>query len=227
VSGTINGSFGLNASGKTLSSMREKLNGKMSFELLDGAWEGTDLWYQLRRARALYKQQPAPEARSPARTEFSTVKATGTVTDGVFANDDLLAELPFLRLTGKGTVNLVAGDVDYAMQARVLERPEFVRGATDEELAEFTEALIPVRIRGPLTDPSVRPDIEAMFRKEVEDSLKKKGDELKKRLLDNLLKDQKTSGAAAEVPEEEAAPGDEKKDAEDEIKARLKKLLGN
>ncbi|HZW58772.1 MAG TPA: AsmA family protein [Woeseiaceae bacterium] len=228
LSGTINGNFALNAVGNTLAEMRGKLNGTMSFELKDGTWEGTDLWYQLRRARALYRQETPPEPSNPPRTRFTSVIATGTVTDGVFANKDLLAELPFLRLTGSGTVNLVAGEIDYALQARVLERPESLAGASDAELAEFTEALIPVRVRGPLADPSVRPDIEAMFRKEVESTLQKKGDELKQRLLDRLIKDQPApaNGETAPAEGETPPPAEEEKDAEDRLKDKLKDLFG-
>ncbi len=222
ITGTIDGSFVLTTRGETLATMRRQLNGNMTFELADGAWQGVDLWYQLRAARALYRREPPPEARTPARTEFSSVLATGTVTDGVFRNEDLVAEMPFLRLTGSGTVDLAAGGIDFALRARVLERPEFLRGASDEELAEFTEALIPVRISGQLTDPKVRPDIEAMFKDEVDNALKKKGDELKQRLLDRLV----PSAPADEG--EEAADGEQDGDAgdpEDQIKDQLKKLF--
>lgn len=224
ISGTIKGNFALNARGQTLSEMRSRLNGTMAFELADGAWEGTDIWYQLRRARALYRQEVPPEPTTPPRTEFSSVVASGTVTDGVFANNDLLAELPFMQLTGSGTVDLVAGEVDYAMQARVLERPEFVRGATEAELDEFTEAMIPVRIRGPFSDLSVRPDIEAMFRSEVEGALEKKGDELKQRLLDRL-RPAESPPAAEDDPAAEEQPPAEEESVEDQLKNRLRNLL--
>ncbi|MCB1845604.1 MAG: AsmA-like C-terminal region-containing protein, partial [Halioglobus sp.] len=225
ITGTIEGKFVLTARGKTLSAMRENLNGNMSFELADGAWQGVDLWYQLRAARALFKQEEPPPATTPAQTEFTSVKASGTVSNGIFSNNDLLAEMPFLQLTGNGVVNLVAGEIDYSLQARVLERPEFMRGASDAELAEFTEALIPVRIRGPLAEPSVRPDIEAMFRKEVEDSLKKKGNQLRDRLLDRLTPSKE---APAEGEATEPAPAGEEKAAEDELKDKLlKKLFDN
>lgn len=219
ITGTINGNFVLNAQGKTLSVMRQNLNGTMSFELADGAWQGVDLWYQLRSARALYKREEAPEPRTPARTDFSSVLVNGTVKDGIFTNNDLVADMPFLRVTGNGTVNLVAGELDYALQARVLERPEFLRGASEAEIAEFTEALIPVRVRGKLTDPSVRPDIEAMFRKEVEDTLKKKGDELRDRLLQRLIPAEPPA-EATEGEAEEAQP-----DPEEQLKNRLKDLF--
>ncbi len=113
ISGTINGSFVLRGAGRNLASIRQDLDGNMSFELVDGAWEGTDIWHQLRAARAMFRQEPAPEPKLPVRTEFTSVAATGTVTDGIFRNDDLIIELPFLQLTGSGSVDLPAAQVNY------------------------------------------------------------------------------------------------------------------
>jgi AsmA protein len=107
ISGTIAGNFKLSGSGKNLAAIRSDLDGTMAFQLADGAWEGTDIWYQLRAARALFKKEQPPERRNPPRTEFTSVVVSGTVTDGIFKNDDLLAELPFLQVTGNGTVDLV------------------------------------------------------------------------------------------------------------------------
>jgi AsmA protein len=223
ITGSIRGNFTLRGAGNNFAEIRKDLDGTMGFELLDGTWEGTDIWHQLRSARALLKKQPPPEPRQPPRTEFSSVRATGTVTDGVFTNQDLLAELPFLQVTGGGRVDLVSATVDYTMQARVLERPEFVRGATEEELNDFTEAVIPLRITGPLASPSVRPDLEAMFKARAKEAVKKKTDELKGKLLDKLL------GAPAEAPPEtaegEEPQEEEKLSPEEELKRKLKEMF--
>jgi len=186
ITGTINGSFKLSGRGESLAAIQRSLGGNMSMELIDGAWEGTDLWYELRRARALYKQEPAPEPELPARTQFSSVKATGPVTNGVFRNDDLFAQLPFMQLTGKGSVDFAAAEVDYRITARILDNPEFVADASPEELEEFTEAKIPLRITGSLADPSIAPDIEEMLKKEVK---KKVEEEIKDKLLKKLFGD--------------------------------------
>ena len=203
ISGTINGGFVLSGAGANLSSIRKDLDGNMSIELKDGAWEGTDVWHQLRTARAMYRQEPRPEPRLPARTEFSTVRANGTVTDGVFRNDDFLAELPFLQLTGGGMVDLNTTGVDYALQVRVLDRPEFMAGATEAEIADFTKTVVPLKITGTLAAPTVRPDIEGIFRARVEEAIDKKTEELKTDLLNRLIGGQRP--AAEEAPPEEAA----------------------
>ena len=185
ITGTINGSFRLSGRGESLAAIQRSLGGNMSMELLDGAWEGTDLWYELRRARALYKQEPAPEPELPARTQFSSVKATGPVTDGVFRNDDLFAQLPFMQLTGKGSVDFAAAEVDYRMTARILENPEFAADATAEELDEFTEAKIPLRITGSLADPKIAPDIEEMLKDEVKEKVEEEIKDKLKKLFGN------------------------------------------
>lgn len=184
ITGTINGSFRLGGSGADLAAIQRSLDGSISMELVDGAWEGVDVWHQLRRVRALYRQEPAPEPRQPVRTEFSNVRAAGPVVDGVFRNDELFAELPFMQLTGGGTVDFAAGEVDYRMTARILERPEFVSDVTEQELEDFTEAEIPLRVSGPLASPSIAPDIEEMLKKEVRERIE---EEVKEQLLKKLL----------------------------------------
>ena len=228
ISGTINGSFALSGRGRDLAAIRRDLDGNMAFELADGAWEGVDLWHQLRAARALLRKEQPPERVNPPRTEFTSVIATGTVTDGLFRNDDLLAELPFLQLTGNGTVNLVEATADYGLQARVLERPEFVSGATEAELDDFTEAVIPLRITGPLSSPSIRPDIEGMLKAEVQKAVEEKKNELRDRLMERLLGDDKNAATAqpqAADGQTEEEQAEEEQDVEDQLKDSLKKLF--
>ena len=179
VTGTIAGSFLLAGKGSDIAEIQNNLSGDMSIELQDGAFVGTDVWYELRKARALIKGEPAPTAVLPAKTDFNSLRMTGVVANGILRSDDLFAELPFMQLTGGGQVNIPAATINYAMDARILERPEFLQNATPEELDEFTEAVIPLRITGPLASPSIKPDLEKLLRKRVEDEIK---DQLKDKL---------------------------------------------
>ena len=54
--------------------------------------------------------------------------------------------------------------VDYSVTGRFLEKPEFATDVSPEELEDFSAAVIPLRITGPLADPSIRPDMEALLR---------------------------------------------------------------
>jgi len=222
ITGTIAGGFKLTGRGNDMAAVQQSLGGNMSFQLNDGAYEGTDIWYELRRARALIKGGEAPKPTLPPRTRFSSVSATGVVTDGVMRSDDLVAELPFMQLRGSGNVDLAAATVNYNLTARVLERPDGLENVTEEELADFTQAVIPLKITGPLSSPSVKPDVEKLLRKRVEK-------EIKDQLLDLLGGDKKAppaeaaaegapaEGESEEVPEEESV--------EDQLKNKLRDLF--
>ncbi len=216
VTGTVNGTFRLGGSGADMDAIRRDLDGTLSIELIDGAWEGTDVWYELRKARSLVKGEPAPKAPATPRTQFSSMKASGKVTDGVMRNDDFFAELPFMQVSGKGTVNFVEATVDYTATGRFLEKPEFVTEVSKDELEDFTKAVIPFRITGPLADPSIRPDVEEMIKDRAER-------EAKKAIMDKLLGEDEEPPPEGEEPQEEKDLEDQLKD---EAKKRLKDLLG-
>ncbi|MDX1406220.1 MAG: AsmA-like C-terminal region-containing protein, partial [Woeseiaceae bacterium] len=224
VTGKVNATVVLEGAGRNLSTIRQDLDGRLSLELVDGAWEGTDIWHQLRTARAMFRQETPPQPVLPARTEFTSVSATGIVTDGIFENNDLKVLLPFLRLQGKGFVDLPAGNVDYSVEARVLDKPELMAGVTREELDDFTKTVVPVRISGPLSSPSIRPDIEAVFRQQVEGAIEEQKQELKNRLFKDLLGGDEA--APAEQPADQTEEAEEE-DLEDQLKKKLlKDLIG-
>ena len=223
VTGKLDGSFRLGGRGPDMNAIRRDLDGTMSVELSDGAWEGTDVWYEMRRARSYFKGAAQPEAPETPRTQFSSMKASGVVTDGVLQNDDFFAELPFMQMTGRGSVNFVEATVDYTVTGRVLEKPEFMTDVSPEELDDFTSAVIPFRITGSLASPAIRPDVEAMLKDRAEE-------EAKKLIMDKLFgEDEQAPADGEQVPEGEAPP-EEEKDIEDQLKdearKRLKDLLG-
>lgn len=189
VEGTLAGRFVLRGRGETLADVRETLAGNVELLLSDGALTGTDLWHAIRSARARFKGETVPPAPQPLRTPFTSVRATAVVADGVARNDDLFAELPFLQLTGSGTVNLADATIDYGLRARVLERPDLFTDASAEELDAYTEAVIPLRLTGAIASPTVRPDIEGMVRDAAKQKIEEEKDRLRRRLLDKLVDD--------------------------------------
>ena len=206
LSGMANAAFNLSARGTKVGDIRRKLNGNLNLTLKDGAWEGTDLWYEFRKARALFKREEAPEKpEGPERTPFSDVTATATVTDGIVQNDDLRAVLPFMVLTGKGTVDLPKDEIDYDLVAQVLDKPEL---ANDPTVSDLGGTKIPLKISGTPADPKVRPDFAGLIKERAKE-------EVKKKLLDKL-------GIGGDDKGEE---GEEEK-PEDKLKDKLKDLFG-
>jgi AsmA protein len=208
ITGLVNGTFQLAGRGNDMSEIQKTLDGKLSFTLADGAYEGVDIWYQLRRARALFHKETPPEPSLPPRTPFSDVSATGTITDGVMRNEDFVADLPFMRLTGKGSVDLVAGTIDYALTGNVYDRPEGIEQTAEGEVADLAKAVIPLKVTGTLVEPKIGIDVDDMVKERAKD-------ELRERLLEELDDGEQTTG--------EGETGE--KDPEEQVKDRLKDKL--
>ncbi|HET7132463.1 MAG TPA: AsmA family protein, partial [Gammaproteobacteria bacterium] len=70
------------ASGSNVGEMRRGLDGNVSFNVQNGALEGIDFWYELRRARARLDKDPEPDRdNAPRRTTFQSLAASGVVQD--------------------------------------------------------------------------------------------------------------------------------------------------
>jgi AsmA protein len=174
----------LTAVGVDTHTMLQSLEGTLDFNVADGAYEGMDLWYEIRRARALIKQQPVPERTGAERTVFTAIKGTGTVHEGVMSNQDLNVAMQYLQVDGKGAVDLVKSALDYRFNARVLRIPP--EDAQAGEMQELVDAEIPITAKGPLASPKVRPDVEAYAKVRAKQEVKKETDKLKEKLQDKL-----------------------------------------
>jgi len=180
------GSLNLKATGvgRDSDELLRTLAGTLDFNVTDGALEGADLWYEIRRARSLLKKQTAPQRTGPARTPFSALKGSGVIRDGVWSNQDLEASLQYLKVTGQGTVDVPDSTLDYKLLATVLKIPR--EGADTSQMQDMVDAQIPVKVTGALDDPKVRPDIEGLVKARVKEELKKGQEKLQDKLKDKL-----------------------------------------
>jgi AsmA protein len=190
VSGKGNLKLKLTGAGKNTDDIMKTLDGTLDFNVADGALEGADLWYEIRRARAVLKQSAVPErpAGSP-RTPFTTLSGSGTMNNGVLTNKDLNVAMQYLRITGEGTVDVPKSALDYRLMATVLKIP---REGAEAEMQDLVDAQIPVKVTGALTDPKVRPDLEGYLKGKVQervDEERKKLEEKAKDKIGEKLKD--------------------------------------
>jgi len=186
VVGKGNASAKLTANGNTDAAMFKTLAGKIDFDVKNGAVTGLDLWYELRRALALFKRQAAPvRPAGEPKTAFDAMAGSAVVDQGVLRNDDLVVDMTYLKVKGKGSLALASQAVDYRLVTEVYKLPE-----GEDALSDLKAAEIPVTITGTLADLKVRPDVEAYlksrFKKEVDKKVDEKKDELKKKLGDKL-----------------------------------------
>jgi AsmA protein len=190
VSGKGTANIKLIGAGRTTDDIMKTLDGTLDFNVADGALEGADLWYEIRRARAVLKQQAVPERAGPPRTAFSAMKGTGVMKSGVLTNNDLDVSMQYLKVTGQGSVNLPSNTLDYRLVTSVLKIPR--EGADATQMQDLVDAQIPVRVTGALSDPKVRPDIEGYLKNEVKQRVEKergKVEEKVKQKLGDKLKD--------------------------------------
>ena len=178
VSGRGDADFVVSAAGNTYDAILRSLSGKIDFNVMEGAFNGVDLAYEVQSAQALLQQQPPPARSGPVRTLFNTFSGSATLDAGVMRNDDLDLETDYLETHGKGTLNLGTKALDYRLVTSVYKRrPPGGRGE-DAKAAD-----IPLRLTGSLGNLKIRPDLEALaetrLRQEVNKRLQGKGDALK------------------------------------------------
>jgi AsmA protein len=188
VAGSGNANAKLTATGNTDAALFRSLAGTIDFDVKDGAITGLDLWYELRRATALFKRQalPARPAGEP-KTAFNALKGSAVIDKGVLRSDDLNVDMSYIRARGNGTLALESQAVDYRLVTEIYRLPE---GDEAASMGDLKAAEIPVTITGTLADMKVRPDVEgylkSRFKKEVDEKVDEKKEELKKKLGDKL-----------------------------------------
>jgi len=180
------GSFNarLTASGRDTAAIERTLGGTLDFSVRDGALEGADLWYEIRRARAVMRQQAIPVRSGPAQTPFTALSGSATVREGVIQSQDLTMAMEYLRIAGSAAIDLPRSEIDSRLTATVLRIP--AEGADTTQMQELVDARIPVRITGPLADPSVRPDVEGYLKERVRERVEEEKEKIEEKIRDTL-----------------------------------------
>ena len=179
ITGTMSLKLDGAAVGTTDDELLENLDGNLAFSLADGVYKGMDVWYEIRRARALLRRTAPPARIGPEETPIKVLDLAGKLSNGELRTDRFNAEIPFLRVSGDATVNLPKGTLDSNLTALVFEKPVF---ADDTSLEDLVNVRIPLTISGPVADPKVSVDLSKMVkgalketvRETLEDKLRKK-----------------------------------------------------
>jgi AsmA protein len=164
ISGTLNAEVNLTTSGEWLSKLKQNSNGTMRLAFVDGALNGFNLRQSIDLVKAKIRgKKPPPE--EALKTDFSSLTISGVIRQGVFSSDDLELLAPLLRIGGRGSANLNSEVVDYLVKAKLVGTIEGQQGESGEELAGLE---IPVRIKGPFSDPKIDVLLEEMLKAKVD-----------------------------------------------------------
>jgi AsmA protein len=166
LSGRANVNLKVTARGEAVDAMLKTLNGHLDANLTDGALEGIDVGYEINLAQALINRSPAPAGQSTGKTPFQAFKMSAQITNGIAETHDLTIGSQMLKVAGQGNANLSSKAIDFKLVTSVITAP-----------ARNTD--IPLKVTGTYTDPTVRPDIEAVakdqLKQKLQDVLKKNG----------------------------------------------------
>lgn len=184
VSGKGTANLKLTGAGRNTDEVIKTLDGTVDFKVVDGALEGADLWYEIRRARAVLKGQPIPAREGPARTAFNALTGSGAMRNGVLTNNDLNVAMQYLKVAGQGVVDMPRSTLDYKLLATVLKIPR--EGADAAQMQELVDAEIPVKVTGSLTDPKVRPDVEGYLKGKVKQRVEQEREKVEEKLKEKL-----------------------------------------
>lgn len=153
-------------------------NGTLTLSLADGKISKLHILKTIRQAKALLEQKNMPEESAAQPTGFATLTATGTMKNGKFSNNDLLAQSDLMKVIGKGTIDFVQEQIDYLLTVYLTDRIEREQGTG---LVELGNTPIPYRVKGSFTHLEQSAALEELVKEHVQTLLL---DELRKHVGD-------------------------------------------
>ncbi|HEX5421743.1 MAG TPA: AsmA family protein [Gammaproteobacteria bacterium] len=210
VSGKGSVNLNLTSRGSNVGQMRRALDGDVSLAVTNGALEGLDLWYELRRARAVLKRTTVPaKPEGMPRTSFSSVSATGIVKNAVLTTKDLNATTQFMKVDGSGTVNLLTSAIAFDLVAAVVDSPAL---KADPLMADLAGEQLPLDVGGSIEAPTVKPDFASLAKAKAKQAVEEREQAQKKQL-------EQKKGEAQDKLEQQ------KEEAKEKLRNRLRGLL--
>ena len=190
ITGAANINIAMQATGATADEVQKSLNGNADFAFTDGAVNGVNIARMIREANARIKGIALPPEEVEQKTDFSELRGSLQVKDGIASNQDFTAMTPLLRINGKGTANLPAQSVDYRITATVVKT---LKGQGGDELKDLVGIPIPIHVTGSFEQPKYALDtealVEAVGKSKVKSIIEEKvGDDRVKGLLKGLIK---------------------------------------
>lgn len=183
IEGLANINLDVVTTGRSQSQLVNSLKGTAGFAFADGAIRGINIAQMVRNVKNL--KLSGWSRSSSEKTDFSKLGATFTINKGKATTSDLAMISPFVRLSGKGTVNLPAKTLDFRLLPKLVGSAEGQGGAID-----LSGLDIPVIIKGPWSSPSIRPDLTGLLNdpENIKKTIKSIGKALKKSKPKDILK---------------------------------------
>ena len=184
--GKGNVALDLSGQGASVAAIKRALAGSASLNLTDGALKGINIAGSIREAKAklgALKGEKTQAASATEKTDFSEMKASFAIKNGVAHNSDLSLKSPLLRLGGEGDIDIGHDSIDYLAKATLVASAEGQGGKDTGQLKGLT---VPVRISGPFSALSYKLDFGAMAEGMAREKVEEKKEEIKSQVQDKL-----------------------------------------
>ena len=183
LSGTANLNLTANGQGLTSTKLKQGINAKGDFKILDGELYGINIPYEIRVIKAKIQGKTIEADKLVKKTDFASLTGEFTIANGIANNQKLTMLSPVMRLDGAGTANLVQELVDYKLGVSPLSK-------TDESTnyADLSGITIPLRIQGTFAKPSFKLDTDGALKAQAE-AAKKAVKDKAKQVLEDKTKD--------------------------------------
>ncbi len=153
LSGTIKVILNLNGKGLDAEAIKSSLTGTGNLLVSNGAVQGIDVTNLL----AQVNQGRIPKVKGGS-TKFDSLGGSFTVRRGIAETKNLQLLSQYLKVSAQGSINIPAGTVDMLANPELVAAPEGMGDAKD--LVGLT---IPIRVQGPLDNPTYRPEVAGLF----------------------------------------------------------------
>lgn len=215
ISGEGNIAFDLSTAGASVNALKAALNGSFSSAFSDGAVNGINIGYQLRRGKAILTGQDMPEQADVRKTDFSSLSVTGNFTDGVMNSDDLDLRSPLLRVGGAGSVGLPQELIDYTATIKVSTTTQ---GQGGDDLESLNGLALDIPIKATFAELAANPAsvIFNGIKDNLAGNLKNQAEELARQKADEVK-----AAAQAKLDAEEARARERLEAEEAKVRERL------
>ncbi len=166
----------LTTQGQSQKDFVNALAGTLGFSFADGAIKGANVAELVRKAKELLSGNTGALTEGlntgydeSQKTDFTALTGTMTFDKGVGTNSDLSLKSPLIRVTGGGTVDLPATNVNYRLVTGIVNSIEG-QGTTDDS----TGFKIPMRIKGPFHKVDISLDVSEAAKEQATEKVKDK-----------------------------------------------------
>ncbi len=178
LSGVLNLRLDVAGVGADSGALKRTLGGDVVFSFEEGRLHEFDLARRVNDAYLRYRgHDPDPE-REAVATEIGEARGSGRISEGVLRNNDLTVRSQVMRGSGEGRIDLVRERLDYVLTVEFID--DTGRGI-DRYLRELRGVPVPVRLRGPLLDPSVSVPLDDVLEARAREELRREQERLRER----------------------------------------------